>query len=595
MSQHQQKLKFPPPFALSTLPLNLPVPAASTTTVGSTNSTTITSTGSMPDDTSPDPMNITTVTNSSDGENTLTENTATAAVSHNHGTLASKGIDVAQKSIHDLRQTNANTPVKSMTDHSSCGDLNGTDVGNQKRPGQHNGADEAFSDVMSNKKRAVIGQEPHGILEDRASDSRIVDILSTYLTEDVIIKVMNFCSISDLVHGIGMVNHYYHSLSYLDTVGWDNHYTKNILEEKWLIKLPPIPPHKDRNNKRTLYQYAVIDSNRQCITLEELCYDISGTIWSFRFKSGAGTDWTAADPWHQGQICRKMLFYQNGAIVLARIRPKEESTPTSQSTTATATTTTESNMAPTSGEQHSRCDHQPHFVPLSSKVRDDEELIIAPPPLPMTWRFITRPMDLPTRPLGGYIRIHVGNRDVPTYTCIRSPTKNWGFIFESCWGVYGNFELPPKRNSTIGNDATTNALTATGNPQQFSPIVTTDDHNSNTNNVNDTSTSIRSDTLSGPTPEPNIDRDTERQEQQQQQPVPSLKVEDMQDETLLLTNEVQWREAFLYNVGSRTLPEGADAAYEFDRFWQNNGNVDNQNNANGDDNTNNDTNNTNHT
>jgi hypothetical protein len=39
------------------------------------------------------------------------------------------------------------------------------------------------------------------------------------------------------------------------------------------------------------------------------------------------------------------------------------------------------------------------------------------------------------------------------------------------------------------------------------------------------------------------------------------------DRFLLITNEVQWREAFLYNVGARVLPEGHEATDEFDRAW----------------------------
>lgn len=39
------------------------------------------------------------------------------------------------------------------------------------------------------------------------------------------------------------------------------------------------------------------------------------------------------------------------------------------------------------------------------------------------------------------------------------------------------------------------------------------------------------------------------------------------DSNLLITNEVQWREAFLYNVGARVLPEGEEATNEFDRAW----------------------------
>jgi hypothetical protein len=39
------------------------------------------------------------------------------------------------------------------------------------------------------------------------------------------------------------------------------------------------------------------------------------------------------------------------------------------------------------------------------------------------------------------------------------------------------------------------------------------------------------------------------------------------DSHLLITNEVQWREAFLYNVGARILPEGEEASDDFDRAW----------------------------
>jgi len=42
----------------------------------------------------------------------------------------------------------------------------------------------------------------------------------------------------------------------------------------------------------------------------------------------------------------------------------------------------------------------------------------------------------------------------------------------------------------------------------------------------------------------------------------------LRDDThMLITNEIQWREAFLYNVGARTLPEGDEATDDFDRAW----------------------------
>jgi hypothetical protein len=466
--------------------------------------------------------------------------------------VASKGIAMtAQKSIHDLcrsKVVSAATKSPMIPDiRSDDEDGSSIDMECQKLPG-YDGKDNDSDRVNMEIERSTGVQNQH---DDPTSGTLIVDVLSTYLTEDVIIKIMNFCNISDLVHGIGMVNHYYHELSNRDTVGWDIHYTKNILQDKCRVRVPPIPPHKDHKNKRTLYQYSVIDSQRECITLEELCYDISGTIWSFRFKSAAGTDWTNADPWHQGQLCRKMVFYQNGTIMLARIKhPGESSLPTPPPPTTTVPVLNVHDHPVTSSSSH--------FVTPLSNINEEDEYIITAPPLPMTWRFLTRPMDLPTRPIGGYIRIHVGNRDVPTYTCIRSPTNNWGFVLESCWGVYANFELPPKQQRTtpnpmIGADTT---APATNNPPQQPHNDTENNNNLTVNNNND--------------------GDALRHQQQHQppQPPPPLNVADMQDETLLLTNEVQWREAFLYNVGARILPEGDDAAYEFDRFWHNNGNTD---------------------
>lgn len=46
---------------------------------------------------------------------------------------------------------------------------------------------------------------------------------------------------------------------------------------------------------------------------------------------------------------------------------------------------------------------------------------------------------------------------------------------------------------------------------------------------------------------------------------PSQHLQD--DSSLMVTNEIQWREAFLYNVGARVLPEGDEAMVEFDRAW----------------------------
>jgi hypothetical protein len=39
------------------------------------------------------------------------------------------------------------------------------------------------------------------------------------------------------------------------------------------------------------------------------------------------------------------------------------------------------------------------------------------------------------------------------------------------------------------------------------------------------------------------------------------------DDTFAVTSGLQWREAFMYNVGARELPEGEDALAEFQRTY----------------------------
>jgi hypothetical protein len=156
----------------------------------------------------------------------------------------------------------------------------------------------------------------------------------------------------------------------------------------------------------------------------------------------------------------------------------------------------------------------------------------------------------------------VGGRDVPTYSVFRCEA-NWGFVMESCWGLYANFELPPRRHEhpLVGQpqqgDVTTSriplpvwqrrrlrraengtALWVSVDEDEESDV---ENHNQARSNDN---TRLRH-LLDHPS------------------------VKRLQDDTnLVITNEVQWREAFLYNVGALVLPEGDEATSHFDRAWQ---------------------------
>lgn len=173
---------------------------------------------------------------------------------------------------------------------------------------------------------------------------------------------------------------------------------------------------------------------RQFIRINELCYDVSGTVFQFRFKAAAGSDWTEQDPWYTRGEARRIVFLRDGTC---------------------------------------------------RQLLADGKLSEVAPNQTYTWRWVARPMDFPRRSenTGHYVRLSISGRDVPTYSIRRSETGNGGFVMESCWGLFCSFDM-------------TNEL----------------------------------------------------QER--------------------LTNEIQWREAFLYNVGSATLPEGEEAAEQFDRVWR---------------------------
>lgn len=167
-------------------------------------------------------------------------------------------------------------------------------------------------------------------------------------------------------------------------------------------------------------------------------------------------------------------------------------------------------------------------------------LILRDPGAPMTWRFVNQPLDFPDRPTGSYIRFSVFGREVPTYVCRRSPNDNWGFVLESCWGIYASFELPLRPKDAIGNNIRRRRrqrrLRRSLNPQLGREIhfqVEVDDSSD--------------------------DEDFEP---------PSGDDALIYDDYFNVTTELQWREAFLYNNFTiPTLPEGSGALADFRRNY----------------------------
>ena len=122
----------------------------------------------------------------------------------------------------------------------------------------------------------------------------------------------------------------------------------------------------------------------------------------------------------------------------------------------------------------------------------------------------------------------------------RSPNGNWGFIMESCWGLYTSFELGAKTETVSSTGRRALRRTRTG-----------------TRWVN-----VEDEIIEGN----GEDTGNERNVRRRPNPPPNMLIEDNE---MNVTGISQWREALLYNIGAVSLPEGNNALNDFDAAWQN--------------------------
>lgn len=314
------------------------------------------------------------------------------------------------------------------------------------------------------------------------------------LPEDLQCQITSFLNVPCLLR-MRLLNHRYREVASRNEAGWIS-----LCKRLWNDKIHiPRQATSAQEHAMTAYRISVQDAeNRQDITMEEFCYLVSeqkGTIWSFRFKKSAGDDWTSNDPWYRGGQEKLMVFLADNTV--------KQFIPNNSNEMKSLTI--------------------PIFAQLDAGVLVD-------PFGRVTWRWVEHPMDLPRRQAtGSYLRLQVSGRDVPTYVVRRSPTGNWGFILESCWGVYASFPLPPKPMNCLRLRHVP--------PNGVRLVQVSDDEDGGDDETN------------------SHDNNGDKQ---------SLLVD---DSALVITNEVQWREALLYNFGVATLPEGDDAAETFDRTW----------------------------
>mmetsp|Transcript_22182 Transcript_22182/g.54933 ORF Transcript_22182/g.54933 Transcript_22182/m.54933 type:complete len:405 (-) Transcript_22182:78-1292(-) len=379
------------------------------------------------------------------------------------------------------------------------------------------------------------------------------------LPDDVLCNLMSFLDANALCK-MRMINKKFKRLASKNSAGWDH-----LCQSLWKAKI-----HVSREARQELqsssssskrgdesamsaYRISLLDSqNRDHVTREELIFDPetgSGTIWSFRFKEAAGIDWTTVDPWYNNQPCRKMVFLEDGSVKMyvpsmAASQVKKQKMDDMQTDTSIGEDDMDLDEAQPTDTEASNATTRPALVEpqynVSNPDTDSSGGNLRDPPAPMTWRFVNQPLDFPDRPVGSYIRFSVFGREVPTYVCRRSPNDNWGFVMESCWGVYASFELPlrPKDPdaSNVRRRRRQRRLRRSLNLQLGHEIhfqVEVDDSSD--------------------------DEDYEP---------PSGDDALIYDDYFNVTTELQWREAFLYNnFALPTLPEGSDALADFRRNY----------------------------
>lgn len=380
--------------------------------------------------------------------------------------------------------------------------------------------------------RSCIDPSTSAKVDPKAVSIDCCDYLSaSFLPDDALCHIVKFLDVASLIR-LRECNRKLRDAASKNSAGWKNHCTSLWSSKATVCSVARelLAESNKIDNEETpnldyaameAYKISVTDAaTRKEISFEEICFDGSpdkaGIIWSFRFKESAGRDWTSWDPWWNGQDARKLVFLRDGTIM--QVNPQ--------------------------GLESTRSHNGTLLYDVFSErtIRRDDTDVPAPR-IEMKWRFVNRPLDLVNRPLGAYVRITVGGRDVPTYVVRRSPNGNWGFILESCWGVYASFELAPqvpRTSSVLGRSR--RRLRRTRNGSRWV-------------NVED------SDSESGD------DGEFERERMRNVRRRIDLFVE---ESSMTQDGYSQWREALLYNIGAVTLPEGnGDATGEFDNAWQN--------------------------
>jgi len=393
--------------------------------------------------------------------------------------------------IHDMQgfgsatiiSTTCASPIMDDTCYSDCGDSMSTTTST------------LLDDLASLSSNEVIAQQ---------ASTRDYTCHFERLPNELICAISSHLDVESLSRA-RLVNKRLLSVASQDEAGW-KHHCQSLWSRKVYVPTEAYSLLENGNARKAFYFASREAVSRHYVLPQELCFNPhtqQGTIWSFRFKATAGAEWTSWDPWWNGTgRAREMVFLKDGRV-MQYVRGH--------------------------GENSVDC--------LVMPFRDAERG--RPIGLEVYWRFISQPMDLPKRPEGSYIRLTIAGRDVPTYIVHRSPTNNWGFVMESCWGVYASFplkkrkqvhEVPLQRPPRIRLRRTSHG------EARWLNVADMESDDEAENEVRESSLSESGNAL--------------------------------EDSALSVTTAWQWREAILHNQGLMRLPEGESAAAEFDfAYW----------------------------
>eukprot|EP00182_Erythrolobus_australicus_P002882 CAMPEP_0185832432 /NCGR_PEP_ID=MMETSP1353-20130828/2079_1 /TAXON_ID=1077150 /ORGANISM="Erythrolobus australicus, Strain CCMP3124" /LENGTH=484 /DNA_ID=CAMNT_0028530605 /DNA_START=280 /DNA_END=1731 /DNA_ORIENTATION=+ len=216
---------------------------------------------------------------------------------------------------------------------------------------------------------------------------------------------------------------------------------------------------RDKNDPRSAYRFALQDSKRSHLTLEEL----TAFNWSFRFKAAAGEHWTDSDPWWQSPPAPQLPAFNSPTTNHRHQQGQRQGAASFSSTSSTTASTSPSlneNGVAARSEHVGGGDGDGNGAAADARnsngsgsagagraivVRFGADGTVSGRgqmhiPQQFRWAFVRRACGrADDAPLGSYVRVN----QFPAYVVGRHK-RNWGFVMQSCWVVLTSFEMPPR-------------------------------------------------------------------------------------------------------------------------------------------------------